>query len=146
MVIKKYIPPPPSPLNIGVKVPDIEWQTTGRISSGLWPQTKTLGISGHLFVGGWGGKNDRGAVAQFCDQSLSLKKKAEESYYSLYCQTSLHEHPLNTDTSLLLTDSLFSPWGKKALPFSLKSTRLIHRHPVNMDTFYAPLSNRIDGV
>ena len=33
-------------------------------------------------------------------------------------------NPLNTDTSLL-RNSLLCPWGKKALTFSLKSTRLI---------------------
>ena len=41
-----------------------------------------------------------------------------------YNGTSLYEHPLKTDTSLL-RHSLLCPWGKKPLTFSLNRTRLI---------------------
>ena len=50
------------PSNIGIKVPDIEWQTTGQ-NVRLLASNENPGYSGHHFVGGWGGENDRGDVA-----------------------------------------------------------------------------------
>ena len=76
---KKIYPPPPSRQTLASKYRTLNGKRPDE-TSGLWPQTKTLGIRGDLFVGGWGGKNDRGAVVQFCAQSLSLKKKAERGY------------------------------------------------------------------
>ena len=62
-----------------------------------------------------------------------------------YSHTQLYGQLLNTDTSIIITDSLASPWGKKALTFFQNSTCLI-RTPVNMDTFYGHLSFCINGV
>ena len=49
--------------------------------------------------------------------SLSLGKESPYIFSKV--------NPLNTDTSLLRTCSLLCPWGKKALTFSPKSTRLM---------------------
>ena len=46
-----------------------------------------------------------------------------------YSRTLLYGHPLNTDTSLLRT-VFFVRWGKKALTFSLHSTRLLRTHSI----------------
>ena len=45
---------------------------------------------------------------------------------------------------LIITDSLLCTWAKKALAFSLKSTRLI-QHPVNTDTFCGPSMSVLTG-
>ena len=94
---------------------------------------------------GWE-KSSGSCCTVLCPEPVHEKENWTKLLILIYCQTSLYEHPLNTDTSLFLTYSLFSPWGKKTLSFSLNSTQLIRRHPVNMDTFYGPLSSRIDGV
>ena len=69
--------------------------------------------------------------------SLSLVK---DSPY-IFCKF----NPLNTDTSLLQACSvLLCPWGKKALTFSLNSTRSI-RTPINEDNGHLFLAQSTDS-
>ena len=39
--------------------------------------------------------------------------RSEKGYF--YSHTQLYGHPLNTESSIIITDSLASPWRKKAL-------------------------------
>ena len=48
--------------------------------------------------------------------------------------------------NLNITNSFLCPWGKKALSFSLNSTRYKRGYPVNTDNFCGPLSVRINSV
>ena len=52
----------------------------------------------------------------------------------------LHSHPALRTPNWVITDSLLCPWGKKALTFSLNSTRLIRTLSM------APLSVRTNWV
>ena len=69
--------------------------------------------------------------------------RSEKGYF--YSKIQLYGHPLNTDTSIIIMDSLLSPWGKKALTLFLNSTSLIWT-TINLDTFYGHLSFCINGL
>ena len=54
-----------------------------------------------------------------------LKGESHPQSHNLHSHTLLYGHLLTEHGHLIITDSLLYPWGKKALTFSLNSTRLI---------------------
>jgi len=54
-----------------------------------------------------------------------LKGESYPQSHNLPSQTLHYGHPLTEHGHLIFSDSLLYPWGKKALTFSLNSTRLI---------------------
>ena len=54
-----------------------------------------------------------------------LKGESYPQSHNLHSQTPRYGHPLTKHGHFIITDSLLYPWGKKALTFSLNSTRLI---------------------